>query len=104
MNEAYIVLKLVNYKKGSMLISRAEQGLVRSKAASTLGCITPILPIALPRSSISPQRPGKYAGSAIKIYFYLKKIQYSHLISASVLNIWLGLYKEIQDFNEKSGS
>jgi len=46
-----------------MLISKAEHGIDRSKAAMTSGWRTPIRPIVCPPTSTSAHRLGKYATS-----------------------------------------
>lgn len=52
------------YKNGSMVISKAEQGMFKSKLLITSGWRTPSWPITWPLAKISAQRPGKKVGSA----------------------------------------
>lgn len=49
----------LNHRKGSMSISRAEQGMVSSKRLITSGWRTPRRPTLFPCAKISAQRPGK---------------------------------------------
>ena len=44
--------------------SRAEAGILRSKALITSGCSTPSLPTTSPAATISAHLPGKKVGSA----------------------------------------
>lgn len=49
------------HKKGSILISREEQGMVSSNLVITSGWRTPSFPMLWPRAKISAHRPGKNA-------------------------------------------
>lgn len=52
------------HRKGSMSISRAEQGMVSSKRVMTSGCRTPRRPTLFPLTKTSAQRPGKKVESS----------------------------------------
>lgn len=52
------------HRKGSMLISRAEQGMFSSNLVITSGWRTPSLPTLWPLAKTSAHRPGKKAGPA----------------------------------------
>lgn len=49
------------HRKGSILISREEQGMVSSNLVITSGWRTPSFPMLWPRAKISAHRPGKNA-------------------------------------------
>ena len=52
------------HKKGSMLISSEEQGMISSNLVITSGWRTPSFPTLWPLTKISAHRPGKKAGPA----------------------------------------
>ena len=54
-----IIKKNIFYKNGSMSNSRAEAGMLSSKALNTSGCNTPSFPTTFPRATISAHLPGK---------------------------------------------
>lgn len=54
---------MLYYRKGSILISKTEQGLVNSNLDNTSGCSTPIFPIILLLQTTLAHRSGKYVGS-----------------------------------------